>query len=229
MSAKGFGGLFLGFVVLLVLVYYMIPKPGKKALVQEQIALNDVSSWRIRMEISQNGMLVVNRTHAAVCPDKEHIVERAAGAFAEYLRLGDDIYYRKNNMKWVKGKPGPDLFVPVPSPRPCLTNPGEPSSQPAGGTEEMRLALEGDIQDGKIDKGEVQQSKQGPCQEWTITRFTERNQLGSYTTCLGPTDYLPRYIKSANERFAMYFEWNPALSIEPPDVNTPESRTPMMP
>jgi hypothetical protein len=153
----------------------------------------------------------------------------APDGYAQYIRLGEDIYYRKNNMHWAKGTPGPDLFFPIPSPRPCLTNPGEPSSAPAGGAEEMRLALEADIKDGHISKGEVEQVKGSPCQVWSVTRFTPRNQLGNYTTCIGDTDNLPRYIRAAGERFNIYFEWDPALVIDPPDLNAPLNQMPVMP
>jgi hypothetical protein len=221
MSPKGVIGIIVGVVLLLVVAYYAIPNPGKKALKKEELALDDVSSWRISLEISRNGRPFVRRAHAASCPDKEHIVETAMEDFAEYIRIGDDIYYRKDSYTWVKGTPGPDLFAPLPTPRPCLSNPGEPSSRPPGGAEEMRLALEGDIKDGHIEKGALQDNSGSPCREWSIMRFTETNRLGSYTACLSETDNLPRYIRAANDNFHMYFEWNPSVTIEPPDMNAP--------
>ena len=220
MSGKGVAGIAAGMVLLLVIAYYAIPNPGKKALQREEIALDDVTSWRISTVISQNSRPVVSRTHVGSCPNKEHIVEEAMSDFAEYIRIGDDIYYRKNSYTWVQGTPGPDLFAPLPTPRPCLSNPGEPSTRPPGGAEEMRLALEIDIKDGHIEKGEVKDHRGSPCREWSVRRFTETNKLGSYTTCLSETDNLPRYIRGANENFNMYFEWNPTVTIEPPDMNS---------
>ena len=221
MSAKGVIGIILGFVLLLVAVYFAFPNPGKKALRQEEAALEDVTSWRISTEISRNSRPVLSRIHAAICPDKEHILERAMGDLAEYIRIGDDVYYRKNSYTWIKGTPGADLFAPLPTPRPCLSNAGEPSSRPPGGAEEMRLALEVDVKDGHIEKGEVKDNNGSPCREWSITRFTETNRLGSYTTCLSEADSLPRYIHSANESFVMSFDWNPSVVIEAPDMNSP--------
>jgi hypothetical protein len=205
----------------LIVVYYSIPNPGKKALHREELALSDVSSWRTFTSISKNGRPKVQRNYAAQCPDKEHILERNMEDLAEYIRIGDDTYYRKNSYQWVKGDPGPDLFLPMPTPRPCLSNPGEPSSRPPGGAEEVRLALESDIKDGRIEKGETKTSNGKPCQEWSITRFTERNTLGNYTACLNVTDSLPQYIRDENEDFHMTFEWNTPVTIEAPDLDSP--------
>ena len=229
MSGKTILGILVGFVLLLVVAYYAMPNPGKKALEGEEIAVNNVSSWRIRTEISRDGRLLVSRTHVANCPDKEHIVERGMDNIAEYIRIGDDMYYRKGNMKWVKGTPGPDLFAPFPTPRPCMTNPNEPSTMPAGGAEEMKQWIESDIKEGRISKGEVQEEKGGTCREWTVTRFTPRNQIGTYRVCLGETDSLPRYMKAPGDNFSIYFEWDPSVLIDPPDMNASVAQMPVMP
>jgi hypothetical protein len=228
MGLKGVIGIAVGGILLLVVAYYSIPNPGKKALKREELALEDVNSWRISTQISRNSRPYLTRVQVASCPDKEHILENAMENFAEYIRIGDDIYYRKNSYAWVKGTPGPDLFTPLPSPRPCLSNPGEPSSRPPGGAEEMRLALETDIKDGNILKGEVKDNSGSPCREWSITRFTENNRLGSYTVCLSETDNLPRYIRAGNDNFNMYFEWNPSLTIEAPDMTSRFGAPPKM-
>ena len=221
MSAKGVIGIITGFVLLLVLAYFAFPNPGKKALRQEEAALADVSSWRIGTEISRNSRPLVSRTHAAICPDKEHIIEHAMMDFAELIRIGDDVYYRKNSLTWIRGTPGADLFAPLPTPRPCLSNPGEPSSRPPGGAEEMRLALEVDIKDGHIERGDLKDNNGHPCREWNVTRITETNRLGSYITCLSEADDLPSYIHAANDSFVISFEWNPSVLIEAPDMNSP--------
>lgn len=226
MSATGMIGILLGVVLLLVLAYFAFPNPGKKALRQEEAALENVSSWRIGTEISRNSRPLVSRVHATICPDKEHIIEHGTMGFAEYIRIGDDIYYRKNILTWIKGTRA-DLFAPMPTPRPCLSNPGEPSSRPPGGAEEMRLALEVDIKDGHIEKGDLKDNNGSPCREWSIMRFTENNRLGSYTTCLSEADDLPRYIHAANDSFIMSFEWNPSVVIEAPDMNAPGTQPKM--
>src|SRR5215831_20382320 len=133
MSGKGMLGIAGVIILLLAVAYYALPNPGKKAFEKEEIVMNGVTSWRIHSEVSRNGKVYISRTHVAECPDKERIMERGLDNFSEYIRLGDDIYYRKGNMKWVKGTPGPDLFTPFPTPRPCLSNPNEPSTNPPAG------------------------------------------------------------------------------------------------
>jgi hypothetical protein len=100
MSGKGVLGIAAGVVLLLVIAYYAIPNPGKKALQREEIALEDVSGWRISTSVSRDGRPLMSRVHAASCPNKEHIIENAMLDFAEYIRIGDDIYYRKNSYTW---------------------------------------------------------------------------------------------------------------------------------
>jgi hypothetical protein len=165
----------------------------------------------------------------AQCPDKERIVEFGLDNISDYVRLGDDIYYRKGNSKWMNGTPGPDLFTPFPTPRPCLTNPNEPSSNPPGGAEEMRQWIETDASDGGISKGEMAEFKGTSCREWSLSRFTSRNQLGSYTACLRESDDLPVYWKGAGDRFSIYFEWDPSVTIEAPDMSATGMQMPTMP
>jgi hypothetical protein len=228
MGGKGVIGIAVGFILLIVVLYLAVPNPGKKALQREQLAMNDVTSWRIVTQISKNGRPKVGRTYAAQCPNKEHVLEEAEGDFSEYIRIGDDEYYRKNSYQWIKGAPGPDLFLPLPTPRPCLSNPGEPSSRPPGGAEQMRLALETDMKDGHIEKGEKKEYKGSPCQEWSVTRFSG-DKLGSYVACLSESDNLPLYTRNpATDDFRMYYEWNPSVTIEEPDL-TPPGKQPTLP
>jgi len=227
MSAKGKIGIGVGAILLAVVVGYAIPNPGKNALRREQLAMNDVISWRIITQVSKNGRPKISRSYAAQCPDKEHILENAEEDFAEYIRIGDDVFYRKNSDQWVRGTPGAELFVPLPTPRPCLSNPGEPSSAPPGGAQEMRLALENDIKDGNIEKGEKKQYRGSPCQEWSVTRL-QGDRLGSYISCLSETNNLPLYTRDAGEDFHMYYDWGPSVTIEAPDL-TPPGKAPTAP
>jgi hypothetical protein len=221
MSAKALWGIILGVILAIVLGYYAVPSAGQKALKNEQHALQFVNSWRITMQISRNGLMGISRIHIARCPDQEHILEEGGDDYAEYIRMGDEVYYRKNSSRWMKGMPGPDLFLPIPTPRPCLSNPGEPSSKAPGGAEEFRLSLESDIKDAHIERGISGSGSGAPCQEWTIQRIIESSKLSQYTVCLGAADDLPRYIRGANENFNMYFAWDPTPSVvvSAPDTN----------
>jgi len=226
MSLKTVGiGLAVIFVVVVGIA--MIPNPGKRALQREQQALSEVTSWRITTQVSKNSRPYIQRTYAAVCPDREHLLEYAQGDLAEYIRVGDDEYYRKNTYQWVKGSPGPDLVVALPAPRFCLSNPGEPSSNPPGGAETIRLELEAEMKDGQIEKGALKSSPKNPCQEWTVTRMMN-SRLGNYITCLSLTTYLPVYTRNASEDFYMYYEWGAPVTIEAPDL-TPPGKPPVAP
>jgi hypothetical protein len=226
MSTKAKIGIAVG-VLFIVMLFFAVPNPGKKALRSEQLAMNDLTSWRILTQVSKNGRPRISRSHAAQCPDKEHILENAEEDFSEYIRIGDEVFYRKNSYQWIQGTPGPDLFAPLPTPRPCLSNPGEPSSRPPGGAEEMRIALESDIKDGRIEKGEKKQYQGKPCQEWMVSRFAG-DRLANYISCLNEANNLPMYTRDVSEDFHMYYEWNPAVTVEPPDL-TPPGKAPTAP
>ena len=222
MSAKTLIGIGVcaGVILLVVIGIAAFPNPGKKAFQREEQALGQVTSWRIMTEISKNSRPKVRRTYAAVCPDREHVLEKNQGDFSEYIRIGDDEFYRKNTYQWVQGKPGPDLFLPLPTPRPCLSTPGDPSSRPPGGSEAMRLELETEIKDGQIDKG-VQKNFQGKqCQEWSVSRMI-MDRMGLYFTCLNLADGLPVYSRDMTENFYMYYTWNAEVTIEAPDLTPP--------
>src|SRR6266481_47678 len=102
MNAKTLVGILAGIVAFVAVVYYRLPKPGKAVLEAEVAAMNEAQSWRIRTEMHGMGG-VVTRTHVAICPDKEHIVEEGSGAASEYIRIGDDIYWRKGATAWKRG------------------------------------------------------------------------------------------------------------------------------
>jgi len=227
MSSKGFIGIGVGVVLFIVVIYFAVPNPGKKALQREQMALEDVTSWRIAIQVSKNGRPAIGRVYAAQCPNKEHILENNEADFSEYIRIGDDEFYRKNTYQWIKGAPGPDLLLPLPTPRPCLSNPGEPSSRPPGGAEAMRLALETDMKDGHIEKGEKKNYQGNTCQEWSVTRFSG-DKLANYIVCLSEASHLPVYTRDASENFHMDFEWGASVTIEPPDL-TPPGKMPTAP
>jgi hypothetical protein len=228
MNAKALLGIVFGIIAAIVFAYFAFPSAGQKALKREQHAVELVSSWRITMQISRNGLMGISRIHVARCPDQEHILEEGGDDYAEYIRLGDDVYYRKNSSRWIKGTPGPDLFLPMPTPRPCLSNPGEPSSKVPGGAEEFRLALQTEIKEAHIEKAAAGGDSTGPCQEWTIQRITENSKMSQYTVCIGSTDDLPHYMRGTNENINTYFEWDPTPSVvvEAPDINNPNAPWP---
>src|SRR5712692_8564463 len=122
MSAKAKIGIVVA-VLFIVMLFFAIPNPGKKALRAEEAAMNEVISWRIITQVSKNGRPRISRSHAAQCPDKEHILENAEEDFSEYIRIGDEVFYRKNSYQWIQGTPGRTSLLRSLHPGPAYQTP----------------------------------------------------------------------------------------------------------
>ena len=211
MNAKTLAGVLATIVAFVAVVYYRLPKPEKAALEAEVAAMNGAQSWRIRTEMRGMGG-VITRTHVAICPDKEHIVEEGSGPASEYIRIGDAIYYRKGTTPWKLGMPtSAYFFAKILTARPCLTNP-KPYTNEADGTEELRQWISEDVKLARITKGELKFENDEQCREWKVTRL-ERAQLQTlkreYVVCIGEIDHLPRKMRASDGRFITDYECNP--------------------
>lgn len=216
-------GILAGIVLLVVAVYYSLPKSGKAVLEAEVAAMNGAQSWRIRTEMHGMGG-VITRTHVAICPDREHIVEEGSGAASEYIRIGDDIYWRKGATVWNRGMPRSSyFFANILTARPCLTNP-KPYTNEADGSQELREWIDEDVKRARITKGELKFENDESCREWIVTRI-ERAQLRTlkqeYVVCISETDHLPRKMRTSDGTFVTTYEWNPKITIEEPDRSAP--------
>jgi len=225
MNAKTLIGILAGIVAFVAVVYYRLPKPGKAALEAEVAAMNGAESWRIRTEM--HGMAgVITRTHVAICPDKEHIVEEGSGLASEYIRIGDAIYYRKGVTPWKLGMPTSSyFFANILTARPCLTNP-KPYTNEADGSEELRQWIAEDIKQARITKGDLKFENDEQCREWKVTRLEPaqlRTLKQEYVVCIGEIDHLPRAMRTADGAFVTRYEWNPKITIEEPDRNASPS------
>ena len=229
MSLKTLIGILAGIVLLVVCVYYSLPKSGKAVLEAEAAAMNGVKSWRITSEMQGMGGKVT-RTHVATCPDKEHIVEQGPGAASEYIRIGDDVYWRKGATPWKKGMPTSSyFFMNVLTARPCLTNP-KPYTNEANGAEELKQWIADDVRTAKITKGEMRFETDYDCREWKVTKEESiqlQNYKREYVVCIGEKDHLPRTM-AATGGYSTKYEWNIPVTIEAPDVNA-ELRDPVAP
>ena len=206
----------LGIVILVVLIYRSVPKVGKTVLTDEVTAMNNVQSWRIVTEMHGIGG-VTTRTHVAICPDKEHIVEEGRGAASEYIRLGDAIYYRKGATPWKLGMPTSSyFFANILTARPCLTNP-KPYTSEADGAEELRQWIAEDVKLARITKGDLKFENDEQCREWTVKRIGAAQVQQQYVVCIGEVDHLPRAMRTADGTFVTRYEWNPKITIEEPD------------
>ncbi|HLZ13469.1 MAG TPA: hypothetical protein VKP58_12855 [Candidatus Acidoferrum sp.] len=227
MSAKALLGILLGIFLLVYVVFRSLPKSGKTALEAEVAAMNGVQSWRIQTEVHGMGG-VVTRTHVAICPDREHIVEEGRGAASEYIRIGDDIYYRRGVSDWKRGMPnGSYFFAQILTARPCLTNP-KPYTNEADGAEELRQWIAEDMKLGRIVKGEMKFENDESCREWTVKREAPGQPRQEYVVCIGELDHLPRAMKASNGALETRYTWNPPVTIEAPDMNSAPAATPVL-
>lgn len=198
------------------------PSAGQREFKKELAALQSVHSWKMNLQTSsRSGRYIMSRNEEAICPDQQHIAESSTEGVAEYTRVGDDVYYRQNSLNWIKGVPGPDLFIALPTPQPCISDPTQPKSAPNAGTEELRLTIQNNIDHGTIEEGEEKKVNGITCRMWKVTELTATGMLGSYSTCIGEIDHLPRTIESANHAFTLTYEWNMPLTIEAPDTTQP--------
>jgi hypothetical protein len=231
MSAKALVGILLGIILLVGVVYYSLPKSGKATLEAEVTAMNGAQSWRITTIMGNAAGDHVTRTHIAVCPDKEHIVEEGRGAASEYVRIGDDMYWRRGATEWKKGMPtNTNFLMNILTPRPCLTNPKPYGNEPDG-SEELRQWIAEDVKLARIAKGEEKFENDDDCREWKVTqegRVQLRYFKKEYVVCINEKDHLPRRMTATGE-FLTRYEWNPQLTIEAPDMNSGTLTTPIVP
>ena len=223
MNAKTLIAIVAGIVLLVMLAYFSLPKSGKQVLEAEVAAMNSAQSWRIKTEMHGMGG-VITRTHVGICPDKEHIVEvgqLGPATASEYIRIGDEIYWRKGATQWKRGMPTSSyFFVNILTARPCLTNP-KPYTKEANGAEELQQWIAEDIKEGHITKGDLKFENDEQCREWTVAQSLTvqlRTLKKEYVVCLGELDHLPRKMTATGGTIT-YYEWNPALTIEAPDMN----------
>ncbi len=209
----------VGAVVLAALIYHFVGNPGEREFKAQQTAIRGVKSWKMTAQISNNGRLVLNRIHEANCPDKEHITENSMGGYGEYLRVGDDTYWNRDQHTWTEGKAPADLFQPFPTPRPCLTNPAGYTGE-INGIDEMDQYLQQIIVKGDIEKGAVEQVGGQSCRNWTAMAMNEQHRLVATTFCINEQDHLPLRVQMGGS-INLAYQWNLPVKIEKPDLNPP--------
>ncbi len=220
----------LGIAAVLVSIYVLSASPGKKELQKQIEAIDHVQSWKMELDISSNGRMLAWRTHEAQCPDMEHITERGMQSSGEFIRLANDVYYRRDGGAWLQDANTPtDLFMPFVTPRPCMSNPGGSKSAPDSGDTEWKSELKRAIKDGSFEKGELDTVRGESCRNWQVSWMNARGQMVAYTMCINEQDHLPRRMQMARENINMYFKWNVPVDIQPPDMSPPPPVTPAYP
>ena len=219
-----------GVLVFLVAGFYLSEGEGEKEFKKQMAALDTVKSWKMDLQISRNGHLVARRTDESQCPDMEHITESGIESEGEFVRMADLVYYRQNGGKWVQDANTPkDLFLPILSPRPCMSNPGGTTTSPDSGDVEWRTELKRAIKKGSFQKGGTDTIGGAKCRDWQVSWINDRNQMVAYTMCINEQDHLPRRIQMARESVNMYFTWNVPVEVKIPDTTPRETVTPAYP
>lgn len=218
-----------GIVVGVLLVWYLSESPGKKEFKKQLEAMDTVKSWKMDLQVSSNGRMVAQRTHEAQCPDMEHITEYGPESEGEFIRMANLVYYRKNGRPWVQDANTPkDLFMPIVTPRPCMSNPGGTTTSADSGDTEWKSELNRAMKDGSFEKGQMDKVNGEACRNWQVTWMNGRNQLVAYTMCINEQDHLPRRLQMLRENINMYFTWNVPVEVKAPDL-TPPVATPAYP
>lgn len=208
-------------VVVLGAIAFFMPGEGPREFKKQIEALDTIHSWRMDMEISSNSQLVVHRIHQAQCPDMEEITEFGPEAEVQYVRMANLIYYRKNRQTWYQDSNVPqDLFLPIVTPRPCMSNPGGTTTSVDSGAVEWRTELGRAIKEGTFKKGELEMVNGSTCREWQVSWTNLRNQLVAYTMCINEQDHLPRRIQMLRENVSMYFKWNVPVEVQAPESSS---------
>jgi hypothetical protein len=213
-------------------IYLVVGDQGGKEFRREKEALKSVKSWKMHMEVSRKGKLIISRDHEANCPDQELIKEEVIQPISEadggeYLRVGDDVYFKSPYAtKWLAAKPPEKLFTPLTSFRPCLTNPAIYAGEGLDGIQEMDAVLQAAIDKGNISKGDLVTVGADQCRNWSATALYEKRLLG-FTACISEQDHLPRRYTFANEAITMDYTWNVPVSIERPDPGVIQAAQPL--
>lgn len=199
--------------------FYLSADPGKKEFKKQLEALDSVTSWKMDLEVSSNGRVLVQRMHEAQCPDMERISEIGLQGRGDFVRMANLVYYRKDGRAWVQDANVPqDLFMPIVTPRPCMSNPGGTKTSPDSGDTEWRTELKRAIRDGNFTKGEVDTVNGAACRNWQVSWMNARGQMVAYTMCISEQDHLPRRMQTLKDNVTMYFTWNIPVEVTAPDT-----------
>lgn len=215
-------------VVVLGVIVFLMPSEGQREFKKQIEALETVHSWKMDLQVSSNSRLVARRTHEAQCPDMEQITEFGPEDEVQYVRMANLVYYRKNRQTWYQDANVPqDLFMPIVTPRPCMSNPGGTTTSPDSGAVEWRTELNRAVKEGTFKKGELKTVNGSICRDWQVSWTNLRNQLVAYTMCINEQDHLPRRIEMLHENVNMYFKWNVPVEVQAPESSSlPEPPSP---
>jgi hypothetical protein len=208
-------------VVAIGAIAFLMPSEGQREFKKQIEALDGVHSWKMDLQVSANSRMVAQRLHEAQCPDMEQITELGPENDVRYIRMANLVYYKKNGAGWIQEANVPqDLFLPIVTPRPCMSNPGGTTTSADSGAVEWRTELSRAIKDGTFHKGDLETVNGSICRDWQVSWTNLRNQLVAYTMCISEQDHLPRRVQMLRENVNMYFKWNVPVEVQAPESSS---------
>src|SRR5882762_10065343 len=205
-------------------------------LLRTDWAISRAKSWRMLLQSTDPKLPKEWMTIEAVPPDREHgwqhvdrTVEagdsksiRIAGEL-EYIRVGDDRYFRGDAMFGHKGSSQWIKLIPRDFP-------------PLDGFFELRLHMSNPRTIGySFDSIEtsfwsnyhgIQMQSAGvktysghPCLEWSYNWIIEETSRVMHdTVCVGTFDHLPYHLTTSGGWAEVTYEWNPQVSVDAPTL-----------
>jgi hypothetical protein len=224
------------FAALVIAGFVWIVKNGTNVaadyeLVRSDWAISRAKTWRMRLETTDPKLPKEWVVIEAILPDREHGWQHVEHAPAmgdlEYVRIGDDRYFRGDAMFNHGPAPGWIKLIPRDSP-------------PLNGFFELRLHMTNPRTIGySFDSVEtglwsnyhgLQRQFVGlrtysgrACREWSYVWYVEERVMQD-TLCIGMSDHLPYHLTTSGGWAEATYEWNPRVSIEAPSPVLPRPK-----
>ena len=208
------------------------------ALVRSDWAVSRAKSWRMRLQTTDSRFPTEWTVIEAIPPNREHGWQRVdhdvpdlkyiAGNL-EYIRIGDDRYFRGDAMfghraapQWVKLIPRD--FPPLGGPfdlRLHLTNPRTIGYS----FDSVETSLWSIFHNLQMRPVGLKNYAGHTCLEWTYTwRVKETGQPINDSLCIGTSDHLPYHLTTGGGGEEATYEWNPSVSVDAPKPLVPRPK-----
>jgi hypothetical protein len=222
-------------------------KEDKRAdgeLLKSDVAISMARSWRLRIRRTDARFPEPWILSEAVLPDREHTWEHVDSTASagdskfihvkgelEYIRIGDDRYFRGDAMfghqaapQWIKLIPRDSTLVGTYSAYKLhLTSP-----RTIDGVHWWIGNTLWDLYHGhgrKMRPLGLKTYSDQVCREWIITYTNkETRQVKHDTLCIGVSDHLPYHLTLSEGYAEATYEWNPSVSIEVPKTVLPRPK-----
>jgi hypothetical protein len=219
-------------------------KQADGELLQSDLAISRSKSWRLRIRRTDPRFPEPLIVREAILPDREHAWEHVDSTASagdsrsihvkgdlEYIRIGDDRYFRGDAMSGHQAAPQWIKLIPRDPP-------------PVGTYSEFGFQLTGprssdgikwwigntlwDLYHGhgrQMRQVGIRRYSDHACLEWKVTYTNkETRQLEFDTLCIGVSDHLPYHLTLSDGWSEATYEWNPSVSIEVPKTVLPRPK-----